>query len=199
MSLKDKLGAKLRKTLVGFGKSDLESSCTDASDYSTMHLKTWWSNRILMDPKRFVQNLFLLDIFLHIYPSWVSFARQYIFSNSQSSLKLWWYSFNSKPCDVSGFLNFGLNLFYLQSNYFFNEEKCIPNWFRIDSKAILSSFSSILFLWNQLHLNPGRLPTLHPRWDSSFHPDLASSSPVLGPLQICPDLDWEKKGETKTL
>ena len=36
--------------------------------------------------------------------------------------------------------------------------------------------------------------TIYPRWDSSFHPDLASSSPVLGPLQI-----WieKKKGELK--
>ena len=34
-----------------------------------------------------------------------------------------------------------------------------------------------------------------PHWDSSFHPDLASSSPVLGSLWT--DLDWEKKVKLK--
>ena len=36
-----------------------------------------------------------------------------------------------------------------------------------------------------------------PRWNSSFRPDMASSSPVLGPLQNCPDLEWRKNGSDK--
>ena len=46
-----------------------------------------------------------------------------------------------------------------------------------------------------------------PRWDSSFRPDLASSSPILGPLQICSDLDqfwpdldrWKNVSDKKDL
>ena len=73
-------------------------------------------------------------------------------------------------------------------------------WAMLSSKSWAMLSSSNVEAWIN-NVEQRRSMDAYPRWDSSFHPDLASSSPVLGPffsqsrsVQIWTDLDWEKKG-----